>query len=184
MPGRVELGRVMGAHGLRGEIRVRYFGDGPDNLLRLTQLSLAREADDASARSFDVAGVRPGRPNEVLLALIGVGDREKAAALRGLRVWVEADQLEALPPGEHYWHELVGCRVETADGRSIGTVREVWETGAHDVIVVESEDGRRHLLPTARELMPEIDPAAGRIVVELLPGMLGPSEGGGATESD
>ena len=63
-------------------------------------------------------------------------------------------------------------------GTPVGTVREIWETGAHDVLVVEDSSGRRHLLSTARELMPEVDPASGRIVVEILPGMLNePDEG-------
>ena len=57
----------------------------------------------------------------------------------------------------------------------IGTVIEIWETGAHDVLVVESEGGQRHLLPTARELMPEIDLEASRIVVEDIPGLFDPA---------
>ena len=61
-----------------------------------------------------------------------------------------------------------------AGGRSIGTVKEIWETGAHDVLVVEREDGRICLVPTARALMKEVDIEAGRIVVEDLPGLFDP----------
>jgi 16S rRNA processing protein RimM len=66
----------------------------------------------------------------------------------------------------------VGCRVEDQTGTEIGTVTELWETGAHDVLVVDAGDGRRHLLPTAREVVREIDAEAGRIRVEVIPGLL------------
>ena len=64
--------------------------------------------------------------------------------------------------------------MQAAGGRTIGTVKEIWETGAHDVLVVEGEDGRSCLVPTARALMKEVDVEAGRIVVEDLPGLFDP----------
>jgi 16S rRNA processing protein RimM len=108
----------------------------------------------------------------VRLVLSGVGDREAAEALRGKVVVVPASALEALPEGEFYWHQLVGCQVRGSDGTVVGTVRELMETGAHDVLVVEDAQGRRHLIPTADELVHAIDVEAGEIVVELLPGLL------------
>jgi 16S rRNA processing protein RimM len=179
MPDRVVLGRIAGAHALRGEVRVQFFGDGPQNLFRMPEVWLGEDRSDANARRFEVlrAGMG-GRSGEVRLALSGVVDRDAAMALRGRLVLGDASQLEPLEAGEFYWHELVGCSVEGTDGTPIGTVREIWETGAHDVLVVEDSSGRRHLLSTARELMPEVDPASGRIVVEILPGMLDePDEG-------
>ena len=106
----------------------------------------------------------------------------------------EAD-LEALPADEYYWHQLVGCRVEEqvaeqdqereegheeegseVRGRAIGNVVEIWETGAHDVLVVRDDKGRQHLIPTAREFMQQVDLEERRIVVRLLPGLLELSE--------
>ena len=172
--GQVVLGRAVGAHGLRGELRVRIFGDGLDNLARHPDVWLASGESDAKPRRFVVKGVGSGRAREARLALEGVEDRDAAQELKGLLVLGRVENLEPLPEGEYYWHELVGCRVESQEGRVIGTVREIWETGAHDVLVVEAEDGRQHLISTARELVPVIDPAAGRIVIELLPGLLEP----------
>ena len=172
--GQVVLGRAVGAHGLRGELRVRIFGDALDNLARHSDVWLASGESDAEPRRFAVKGVGSGRAREARLALEGVEDRDAAQELKGLLVLGRVENLEPLPEGEYYWHELVGCRVESQEGRVIGTVREIWETGAHDVLVVEAEDGRQHLISTARELVPEIDPEAGRIVVKLLPGLLEP----------
>jgi 16S rRNA processing protein RimM len=169
---RVVLGRIVGAHGLRGEVRVRIFGDGPDNLLSCSELWLGQSRDDTSARNYEVAGGGSGRSGEVRLALRGIGDRNTAMALRGLMVLVEESFLGELPQGEYYWHQLVGCSVEGDDGTAIGRVSEIWETGAHDVLVVEDGAGSRHLLSTARELIPEIDVEARRIVVKMLPGLI------------
>jgi len=169
---RVVLGRIVGAHGLRGQIRVRYFGDGPDNLLDCSDLWLGESREDTGARRYEVTGGGTGRGGEARLALRGINDREAATALRGSLVLVDEARLEALPEGEYYWHQLVGCRVEGDDGSAIGHVKEIWETGAHDVLVVEDEAGKRHLLSTARELLPEIDLEARRIVVKMLPGLI------------
>ncbi len=169
---RVVLGRAVGAHGLRGQVWVRYFGDGPDNLMRASEIWLGQDEQDLEARGFSIEGVGTGRGGEVRVSLEGIKDRDAATALRGLLVLGDSDYLEPLAEGEFYWHQLVGCRVETRQGRVIGIVQEIWETGAHDVLVVESPEGRRHLISTAREIVPEIDPDAGRIVVEVIPGLL------------
>jgi 16S rRNA processing protein RimM len=173
-PNRVVLGRVAGAHALRGEIRVKFFGDEPTNLLQVPEVWLGRGRSDTAARRFEVLRTGHGRAGEVRLALQGVDDRDGAIALRGLFVLADAAGLAPLPDGEFYWHELIGCEVVGRDGSEIGTVQEIWDTGAHDVLVVEAEAGERYLLSTARELMPEVDLEAGRITVELLPGMLAP----------
>jgi 16S rRNA processing protein RimM len=85
-----------------------------------------------------------------------------------------ATLLPPLPEGEFYWYELIGCQVVSESGESVGAVREIWETGAHDVLVVEDENGVRRLIPTAAELMKKVDLVARRIVVVDLPGLLEP----------
>ena len=172
--GRIVLGRVLGAHGLRGALRVRVLGDSPQNLLRAERVWLGREERDPVCQSLQVRGAAVGRPGEVRLSLVGIERREDAEARRGEVVLAETAVLEKLPPGEHYWFELVGCAVELADGRRVGTVRELWETGAHDVLVVEGPDGRRRLVPTAREFLKEVDIRARRIVIDPIPGLLDP----------
>lgn len=175
---RVVLGRVLGAHGLRGQLRVRFFGDGPENLMRVPEIFLGRDCDDPDALSYAVQRSRQGRPGEVRMTLEGVSGREAAEELRGRLVLGEPAHLEPLPEGEHYWFELIGCEVFGSDGRRLGTVREIWETGAHDVLVVEREQGEPLLVPTADPLLGEVDVGERRIVVELLPGLVNDDEEG------
>jgi 16S rRNA processing protein RimM len=171
---RLVIGEIVGAHGLRGEVRVRVTGDSGENLLKADSLWLARRIDEPSPRRVDVVGGGSGRAGEVRLHFEGVEDRDAAEALRGLRILTEASALPKLPEGEFYWHELVGCRVESEAGLAVGIVQEIWETGAHDVLVVVDERGVRRLVPTAAELLKSIDLAARRIVVVDLPGLLDP----------
>lgn len=168
------LGEIVGAHGLGGELRVRYSGDSPDHLLSCDAVWISRHADDPEARRFAVEVAGTGRGGEVRLRLDGIRNREAVASWVGRLVSAPAAILPELPEGEFYWFELIGCRVESASGEPVGCVREIWETGAHDVLVVEDEEGRRRLVPTAAELMTEVDLDTRRIVVVDLPGLLDP----------
>jgi len=173
--GRVVLGRVIGPHALGGQLRVHYFADVPDNLMRIDAAWLVDAEDETNAEPFAVTEVVAGRRKEVRMTLSGVEDRESAEQLRGKLVVADALQLEALPEGEYYSYELVGCRVEDHEGVSIGTVREVWETGAVDVLVIEDASGTQQLIPAAASQLQEIDLDARRIVIEILPGLLDPA---------
>lgn len=170
------LGRVVGAHGIRGQIRVRWLGAGPENLLgaRKMELADARGSEDPAPLAFEVEGGTRGRPGEVRLALRDVRQREAAEALRGRLVLVDAAQLPAAAEGEAYWFQLVGCRVELPSGETVGRVREIWGTPAHDTLVVEGPDGRDRLIPAAPGILRQLDVAAGRVVIEDLPGLTDP----------
>jgi 16S rRNA processing protein RimM len=170
---RVELGRVRGAHALRGELRVQYFGDDPENLLSAPFVWLADDPRERGAPRYEVLRTGTGRAGEVRMALRGIDDRDAADALRGKLVLGAAENLAPLADDEFYWHQLIGCEVRSTAGERLGVVYEIWETGAHDVLVVRSDEGRQILLSTARELMPEVDLEARCVVVEVLPGMLG-----------
>jgi 16S rRNA processing protein RimM len=171
---RVVIGEIVGSHGLKGEVRVRVLSDGPDPFHRTKALWLGLGPDDPQARRVRVSSCGPGRKGEVRLRLEGVRRRDDVTPLVGQLAMAKATELPELPSGEYYWYELIGCLVESETGEVAGTVREIWETGAHDVLVVEDDRGQRRLIPTASELMKHVDLAARRIVVADLPGLLEP----------
>ena len=142
---RIVLGEVTGAHGLQGEARIRIAGDAPDHLLSIETIWLGRSPGDPEARRYVVTESGLARTGEVRLRLEGIDHRDKVQPLVGMLVTAPSAILPELPAGEFYWYELIGCRVESESGESVGTVREIWETGAHDVLLVEDDDGvRRH----------------------------------------
>jgi 16S rRNA processing protein RimM len=156
-------------------VRVRVFGDGPDHLLGAERVTLGADVEDPNTVVMEVVSTAPGRSDEVRMTLAGIEDREAASKLRGQLVLVELEELEQLDEGEYYEFQLVGCRVEGEDGNAIGTVREVWPTGASDVLIVDDEEGGQHLIPTGGDFLKEVDLREGRIVISLIPGLLDPS---------
>lgn len=175
---RVVVGRVSGAHGVKGMLRVRFLGDDAGHLLgsRAIWLSSRDEApeSDPGARRHEVVERGAGRPGEVRLALRGVLDRDAARALQGAWVLLPVAELRPLEEGEHYWYELVGCRVEDQGGRTLGVVRELWDTPGHDLLVVVDDAGREHLIPAAPPFLRDVDLEAQRIRIDTIPGLVEP----------
>ncbi|HIE69354.1 MAG TPA: 16S rRNA processing protein RimM, partial [Planctomycetes bacterium] len=138
---RIVIGEIMGPHGLKGEVRVRIASDGPTPLLDAEAVWVGKTPSDPEARRYRVHGCGLGRKGEVRLRFDGVEGREAVGRLVGMLVTSPATLLPDLPAGEFYWYQLIGCEVETEAGQRAGTVREIWETGAHDVLVVEDDAG-------------------------------------------
>lgn len=131
--------------------------------------------EDPHAIETENQGGTTGRAGEVRLRLRGIAHRDAAEALRGSLLLADVADLPALPPGRHYWFELVGWAVETATGERVGSVRGLVETGAgHDLLDVAGDDGRQRLIPMARALVREVDPVARRIVLEDVAGLADP----------
>jgi 16S rRNA processing protein RimM len=107
---------------------------------------------------------------QVLLKLQGIDDRDAAEAQRGAMVEVPEREAWKLPRGRFYWHQIIGLRVRTPEGRELGTVKEILETGANDVYVVDTERGEM-LVPAIKDVVKGIAPHRGVMTVEPLPGM-------------
>ncbi|MDJ0849905.1 MAG: ribosome maturation factor RimM [Myxococcota bacterium] len=174
------MGRVTGAHGVKGQLRIGIDADDADTLRGVTRLVLGGERPDAPDSSYEVESLTAGRPGELRVTLRGVRTRDAAEALRGREVFADKGELAPLEEGEVYGHELIGCALEDEGGAPLGRVRDIWETGAPDVLIVDGDDGREHLIPAA--LLREVDVTGRRAVVELIPGLLDP-EGAADPES-
>ena len=157
--GPVCLGRIVGAHGVRGIARIKSFTAEPDDLTAYGALS-----DEQGTRRFTVTVT--GRAKGVLLARIeGVDDRDAAEALIGTALHVAR---EALPPpeGDEYYHvDLIGLRVETEAGTALGRVSAIHDHGAGPFVEIQPPDGPSALVPFTREQVPTVDIEAGRLVV-------------------
>lgn len=104
------------------------------------------------------------------ISFLGVDDREAASRFREAFLKVERDSLP-LDKGEFFVDQLVGLKVITTDGAVIGKVEDIIETGSNDVYIVRGE-GREYLIPAIRDVVREIDPGGGRILIEVMEGML------------
>jgi 16S rRNA processing protein RimM len=102
----------------------------------------------------------------------GITDRDAAETLRGLDVLVPRSEAVRLPEGEFFWDQVIGLRVEDTSGSELGRVTDILETGANHVYVVHGSQPRELLVPAIKDVVKLIDPAAGRMVIEPLPGLL------------
>jgi len=160
----VELGHVLGAHGVRGDLRIHSSTRPTEAIGRYRRWLLD---DNGSARSVTVRGVR--RQGKGLVARIEeVTDRDEAEALAGATIRISAADLPPPAPGEYYWRDLIGCEVVNLDGEPLGDVAGLFETGANDVMVVQGE--RERLIPfTVGHAVRRVDLDAGRIEVDWDP---------------
>ncbi|GIW41648.1 MAG: ribosome maturation factor RimM [Candidatus Binatia bacterium] len=163
----VELGRIVNAHGIRGEVRMLPYNPATETARRGLEVVLRRGEE---SKRLVVSGARRHK-SFVLLTFEGVRTRDEAEALVGFSVEVDAEDLPPKGLDELYHFELVGLRVFTREGRFLGRVSRLLPTPAHDVCVVEGA-GAEVLLPFVRPVVLEVDPGAGRMVVDPPPGLL------------
>ena len=154
----VLLGAVIGAQGLKGEVKVKTFTQSPDKLGAYGPLHTK------DGKSFHVTSVREAKDGAVV-ALEGVYDRNAAEALKGAELFVPRSALPLEDADEFYHADLVGLRAEDTEGRAMGTVRALHNFGAGDVIELVRDDGDEVFLPFTREVAREIDIEGGRIVI-------------------
>jgi 16S rRNA processing protein RimM len=157
---RVCVGEITGAHGVRGLVRLRSFTADPAAVAAYGPLTA-----EPGGRRFRVA--LAGRSKDQFLArLDGVADRDAAEALSGTRLFVDRSRLPAPEEDEFYHADLLGLRAERPDGAPLGVVRALHDFGAGDLIEIGRDEGDSLILPFTRQVVPVVDLAAGRIVVE------------------
>ena len=163
--GWIAVGRIIGAFGVRGQVKVVPTGRSPERFRQLERLYVGETHDRYEIEHCRVRGT------EALLKLKGIDTREAAVAQRYVYVYVPESEAIELPPGEYFVHQIVGLQVHTTAGEHLGTVEEVLSTGANDVYVVPGPRGEV-LIPALKTVIRTIDLASGQLIVELPPGLL------------
>lgn len=163
---RVCLGAFAGAHGRGGLVRVRPFTGRPDAVGDYGPVE-----NDAGSKTFRLSVVRTGGKGRVIVRVDGVNDRGAADALKGIRFCVDRARLPALEDEDEFYHaDLIGLAVYLVDGRALGHVRAVLDYGAGDLLDIGGGEIDM-VLPFNKAAVPEIDIAAGRVVVDPPPGL-------------
>jgi 16S rRNA processing protein RimM len=162
------VAQVLSAHGIRGELKCRIVTDFPKQRFKRGN-SVLLDGSAHTVRSARIEG------HTVLLKLADIADRDAAAAYRGKDVLIRSEDAVKLPEGEFYWHQVIGLTViDTTTRRELGQVADILETGANDVYVVKTANGKEVLIPAIKDVIHAIEPDQGRILVTPLPGMITP----------
>ena len=157
----VLLAAIIGAQGLKGEVKAKIFTTTSDALPRYGALH------DASGRSYEITAFRPGKPGEAVIAFKGIGDRNAAEALKGTELFVAREALPATESEEFYHADLIGLEAFDREARLVGKVAAIHNFGAGDVIEITRADGDSVMLAFTKETVPLIDVAGGRIEIAV-----------------
>ena len=152
---RIALAAVAGAHGVRGEVKLKLFGDSIDSLVRQPSLTVG-------GKPLKLKDVRAG--NKTAIARFeGVASREAAEALRGSLVEIDRKALPPLTDGEYYHADLIGLPCVDGAGVAVGTVAAIEDFGAGELLDVEKIDGKSSLIPFREGIADLVD---GRIILD------------------
>ncbi len=163
----LEIGEIVGTHGIRGEMRVNPWGDSPDFVCKFKTLYY----DSNGSCAAQIKSARP-HGNIVLLSVSGIDTVEAAQKMRGKILYMKRSDAK-LPEGTYFIAELIGCTVYDVDNpeKIYGTLSDVSATGANDVWHIKGEDGKEYLIPSIPDVVIETDVAADRIVIRPLKGI-------------
>jgi 16S rRNA processing protein RimM len=161
-PNRILLGRIAGAHGIRGEVLIKTFTAAPENVGAYGPLS-----DESGTRTFKLKSAR-ATPKGVVARLHGVDDRNGAEALKGIALYIERERLPAAAEGEFYHADLIGLAAVDGDGKPVGEIVAVQNYGAGDLLEIRlAGSSKTELVPFTDAAVPEVDIAARRVVVVM-----------------
>jgi len=155
------VARIGAAHGVRGAVKLWTFTQDP---LAVTRYGLLTTKD--GARQFEVASARQAR-DHLVATLKGITSRDEAERLNGLELYVAREKLPATEEDEYYHADLIGLAAVTAAGAPLGRVVAIHNFGAGDIIEIAPPDGATLLLPFTNAVVPTVDLAGGRVVIEL-----------------
>lgn len=174
--GYLAVGKIVGVHGLRGELKVELYTDFPERFEEGITLWAGRDGE-TQLEPVTIAGARLHK-NLLLLRLDGVIGREEGEALRGTWLFVDEEEAVELDADTFFVHDILGLQVVSDAGAALGRITDVLFTGANEVYVVSDValPNGELLLPATDEVIRAVDLEAGVMTVHLIPGLLDDSE--------
>ncbi len=163
-----KVGVITSPHGIRGEVKVFPTTDDPARFKKLKEVFL----DTGKERIvLHIAQVKLFK-QFVILKFREYDSINEVENLRKKELWISRSQAVPLQKDEYFIADLIGISVELEDGRMLGVLKDVIQTGANDVYVVECTDGREIMIPAIKDCILSVDVEEGRMVVHLLKGLM------------
>lgn len=172
---RVPLGKIVGVHGLKGELKIYLYASGIEVADTVEILKSSRETVFIDGLPYVLKGIKRHKA-VMLVKLDGISRREDAEAFVGKDVLVDKGELPDLDDGEYYAFEIQGMEVVSTDGKNLGKVANIFSTGSNDVYVVEGPLGEI-LIPAIKDVIVKMDVPGKKMVVNLIEGLLEEGEG-------
>ena len=157
---RILVGIILGAHGIKGEVRLKSLMDNPQDLVSYGALET-----DTPQQMIAIQSLKPKAQDVFLARLKDVTDRTAAELLKGVKLYIERSQIKEPEPDEYYAADLVGLCVQDTNGTVIGTVLALHNFGAGELVEIQLQDPKTVMIPFNNEACPEINISKGYITV-------------------
>ena len=161
----VAVGAIVGAFGIRGDLKIQPLTDFPERFERTATLYLG---DARTPHKVESARLHK---RLVVTHLSGIDTANDAERLRGVEVYIPESELAPLPEDSYYLHDLIGLRVEHVNGTPVGAIEDVVGTAGNDLFLIRTPAGAEVLLPAVKEFVKAVDLAQGVVRVAPIPGL-------------
>ena len=164
----LEIGQIVNTFGIKGFVKVNPF---VDDISRFDDLKKVYIKKQKTIKEFEVEEVKYHK-NMVLVKFKGIDKVEEAENLRNSYLEVDRENAIDLEEGEYFIADLLGLDVITDEGKTLGKLEDIFNTGSNDIYVVKDEAGKQILLPAISEVIKEINLEEKKIVIHLLEGLI------------
>lgn len=168
MQEKLEVGQIVNTFGIKGEVKVTPF---TDDINRFDDLKKVYVKTRKEEKLYTVENVRYHK-NMVLLKLEGIENPEQAELLKNAFLEIDREDAVPLKEGQFFIADLIGLEVYTDEGKLLGKVDDIYNTGANDIYVVKDELGKQVLLPGIKDVIKQVDLESEKIIVHLIPGLI------------
>ena len=168
MQKRLEIGQIINTFGIKGEVKVFPL---TDDIKRFDDLETVYVKNKKESQLYNIESIKYHK-NMVLIKVEGINNVESAETLRN--AFLEIDRKDAIPleEGTYFIADLIGLEVYSDEGKLIGKVDDIYNTGANDIYVVKDDLGKQTLLPGIKDVIKNVDLEKGQIIVHLIPGLI------------
>ena len=166
--GILSIGKIVGAHGIKGAVKVYSYAESP-SIFR-PDSSILLEDKNGRRRSLTINWARTHKRG-VILSFKGIGTRSDAEELIGAKLFIHKKELPEPEPGTYYWTDIIGLSVYRDDGDYLGKITSILPTGSNDVYIVRDEDNKETLIPALESVVLEIDLEQKKMLVDLPEGL-------------
>ena len=164
----LEIGQIVNVFGVKGMVKIMPY---TDDIKRFDRLKSVYIKNNKESKEYEIEEVKYHK-NMVLMKLKGIDNIDDANLLRQSYLLVDRDKEEPLEEGVYYIVDLIGLEVYTDDGKLLGIVDDIFNTGSNDIYSVKDENGKEILLPGIDEVIKKVDLEGGKIIVHLIPGLI------------
>ena len=165
----LEIGQIVNTFGIKGMVKVKPFTD--DIKKRFDNLKKVYIQNKNERKEYEIEEVKYHK-EMVLIKFKGIENPEDANLLRNYYLVVDRDKEEPLEKGTYYIVDMIGLDVYTDDGKKLGILDDIFNSGSSDIYVVKNELGKQILLPAIEDVIKKIDMEERKMIVHLIPGLM------------